>query len=182
MPRRRLILGALLFGTPVLAAAASGMLIRFHLTEAGGAAAALLVLALLAAALAGERLAGDAPGGPLARLRGGALPWLMLAFVLNGGVRTWTLAADLPLEAVAVSVANTIAVGLSAALAALLIGPTLERLAAALRAERGAAAAAGAGADAASKSALARCLGARCDLALGMLTQGGSDAARGPRP
>ncbi|MEM6439915.1 MAG: hypothetical protein AAF763_09520 [Pseudomonadota bacterium] len=135
MPRRRLLLGALLIGTPALAAAASGLLIRFYLTEDGGSAAAVLLVSLVAAALAGERRAGAAPGGPLHRLRGRVLPWLMLAFVLNGGLRTWTLAVDLPLEAAAVAATNTIATGLSAALAALLIGPTLERLAGSWRAE-----------------------------------------------
>ncbi|MEO0683249.1 MAG: hypothetical protein AAF192_22920 [Pseudomonadota bacterium] len=135
MPRRRLILLALLFGTPALAVAASGLLVLFYMSDEGGAGAALLLCALVAAVLVGERLAGDASGGQLHRLRAHALPWLMLAFVLNGGVRTWTLATDLPMEAAAVAITNTIATFLSAALAALLIGPTLERLAAAVRAE-----------------------------------------------
>lgn len=134
LSRRGLLLG--LFGAvTLLAAAASGLLARFYVSGEGAAAAAAAVLALTAAVLGGERLAGAAQGGALSRLRAMLLPWLMLAFVMNGGVRTWTIAQELPTTDAVVAATNTLATVFAAALAAMLIGPTLERLASAVRAE-----------------------------------------------
>lgn len=119
----------------LLAAAAAALFVRFYATGEGAGAGAVVVLALAAAVLGGERLAGATPGGALSRLRALLLPWLMLAFVMNGGVRTWTLSQGLPLSDGMVATTNTLAAVFAAALAAMLIGPTLERLAATLRAE-----------------------------------------------
>ena len=57
----------------------------------------------------------------------------MLGFVLNGGVRTWSLATQAPSVETITSVTHLLGVVLGAALAALFIGPALERLAASLR-------------------------------------------------
>ncbi|HKK36515.1 MAG TPA: hypothetical protein VJ994_09515 [Paracoccaceae bacterium] len=132
--RRGLLLG-LLAAAPALAVASACLFARFYATGEGAAPAAAAVLALTAAVLGGERLAGGAPGGRVARLRALLLPWLMLAFVMNGGVRTWTISQGLPLSDALVGTTNTLAAVFAVSLAAMLIVPTLERLAAAARGE-----------------------------------------------
>ena len=115
------------------AVAAPVALVRFALTGQGGGFAALCVLGLAGAVLVAARLAGDAPEGRLGALRRRWLPLLLLAFLVNGGVRTVTLAIDLPTEAPVVAVTHAVATVLAAALAVLLVGPAAERLAAAHR-------------------------------------------------
>ena len=114
---------------------APALLLRFALTGAGAAETAAAVLAAAGAALWAGRLAEGAPEGRLGRARRRwAIP-LSGLFLINGGVRTVTIANDTPASSPVVAVTHVVVVILSAALAVLLVGPTAERLVASLRAE-----------------------------------------------
>ena len=124
---------ALIVVIVALSVVAAGLLVRLEETGEGLGYAIAAALALIAAVAAAERTTRAVAGGRLTALRGRVLPWAMLGFVLNGGVRTWSLATDAPsVEAVA-AVTHLLGVVLGAAVAALLIGPSLERLTSALR-------------------------------------------------
>lgn len=132
MSNRRGILAATA-ALGLTAVAAPAALLRFALTGQGAALAAAGVLGLAAATLAAARLAGEAPEGRLGALRRRWFPVLLLAFLVNGGVRTLTLAIDLPTGAPVVTLTHVVATVLATAVAVLLVGPVAERLVAAHR-------------------------------------------------